>query len=55
MRKVNEKLASWESIKYFRILPRELSEAGGELTPSLKVKRKAVAAHYGDLIEEMYS
>jgi len=55
VKKVNEKLASWESIKYFRILPRELSEAGGELTPSLKVKRKAVAAHYGDLIEEMYS
>ncbi|MFM8410018.1 MAG: AMP-dependent synthetase/ligase, partial [Alphaproteobacteria bacterium] len=55
VKKVNEKLASWESIKYVRILPRELSEAGGELTPSLKVKRKAVAAHFGDMIEEMYS
>lgn len=55
VKKVNEKLASWESVKYFRILPRELSEAGGELTPSLKVKRKSVASHYGALIEEMYS
>jgi long-chain acyl-CoA synthetase len=52
---VNRKLASFESIKYFRLLPAELSEAAGELTPSLKIKRKVVQAHYADLIEEMYS
>ncbi|MBY0277161.1 long-chain fatty acid--CoA ligase [Candidatus Binatia bacterium] len=51
---VNRKLASFETIKFFRVLPAELSEAAGELTPSLKIKRKVVEARYGDLIEEMY-
>ena len=51
---VNRKLASFESIKYFRLLPGELSEAAGELTPSLKIKRKVVEARYADLIQEMY-
>lgn len=52
---VNRKLASFESIKYFRLLPGELSEAAGELTPSLKIKRKVVEARYADLIQQMYS
>jgi long-chain acyl-CoA synthetase len=55
VKEVNRKLASYETIKYFRLLPRELSEAGGELTPSLKIKRKVVEARYGDLIDAMYS
>jgi long-chain acyl-CoA synthetase len=52
---VNRKLASFESIKYFRLLPGELSEAAGELTPSLKIKRKVVESRYGELIDEMYA
>ena len=52
---VNGKLASWESIKYFRILPGELSEQAGELTPSLKIKRKVVTNRYSELISEMYT
>ena len=52
---VNRKLASYESIKYFKLLPGELSEDGGELTPSLKIKRKVVEARYADLIDAMYS
>jgi long-chain acyl-CoA synthetase len=51
---VNRGLASFESIKYFRILPRDLSIETGELTPSLKVKRKVVAERYRDEIEGMY-
>jgi len=51
---VNRHLASYESIKYFRIVPCEFSQETGELTPTLKVKRKAVNQKYGDLIEEMY-
>jgi long-chain acyl-CoA synthetase len=51
----NRELASFESVKYFRILPRELTVEGGELTPSLKVKRKVVAERYRREIEEMYA
>ena len=52
---VNKELASYESIKYFRILPRDLSTETGELTPSLKVKRKVMAERYRQQIEEMYA
>ena len=51
---VNRDLASWESIKRVRILPRDFSPETGELTPSLKVKRKVVAERYRDAIDEMY-
>ncbi len=51
---VNHHLASWESVKYVRILPRDFSTETGELTPSLKVKRKVVASRYADVIESMY-
>jgi long-chain acyl-CoA synthetase len=51
---VNQNLASWESIKYVRVLPNDFSTESGELTPSLKVKRKVVASRYADVIESMY-
>ncbi len=51
---VNAELASYESIKYFRVLPRDFSIETGELTPSLKVKRKVVAERYADTIASMY-
>lgn len=50
---VNKELASFESIKYFRILPRDFSIESGELTPSLKIKRKVIAQKYADLIQSM--
>jgi len=37
------------------IIPGELTEAGGELTPTQKMKRKAVAAKYRALLEELYA
>src|SRR5207248_10979335 len=52
---VNRHLASFDSIKYCRILPGDFSPESGELTPSLKVKRKVVAQRYGPVIEEMYA
>jgi len=51
----NRELASYESVKYFRILPRDLSTETGELTASLKVKRKVMAERYRREIEEMYA
>ena len=52
---LNGQLNKWETIKKFSILPRDLSEEDGELTASLKVRRKAVEENYRDLIEAMYS
>jgi long-chain acyl-CoA synthetase len=51
---VNRRLPSYESIKYHRIVAHDFSQETGELTPSLKVKRKFVNQKYQDLIEEMY-
>ena len=42
-------------MKKFRILPRDLSIEGGEMTPTLKVKRKVVLDKFGDLVDEMYA
>lgn len=52
---LNKNLNHWETIKKFKILPRELTVEGGELTPSLKVKRKVVEQEFTDLVESMYS
>ncbi len=52
---VNHHLPSYESIKYFRIVAHDFTQESGELTPSLKVKRKFVTQKYAALIEEMYS
>ncbi len=50
----NKGLASFESIKYFRIIDEEFSVDNGMLTASFKVKRKAVGTKYKDLIDSMY-
>jgi long-chain acyl-CoA synthetase len=51
---VNAKLASFESIKRFAILPQDLTEASGDLTPKLSVKRKVVIDKYRAVLEELY-
>jgi len=52
--KVNEQLARVEQIKKFTILPKKLYEEDGEVTPTMKVKRKYVNEAFKDLIEAMY-
>jgi len=51
---VNKTLAKYETVKQFAVLPRDLSVDDGELTPSLKVKRKVVETKYARLLDKMY-
>ena len=51
---LNSKLASYETIKKFAILPKDLSIEDGELTASLKVKRKVVEQKYKDVLDGFY-
>ena len=55
MEKVNAQLASYESIKRFAIMDEPLTVEGGHLTPTLKVKRKAVYAAFRDRFEALYA
>ena len=51
---LNAKLPSYQTIKKFLLLPRDFSVDGGELTPTLKLKRKVIYAKYQDRIERLY-
>jgi long-chain acyl-CoA synthetase len=52
---LNVKLNRWETIKKWAFLERDLTVEGGELTPSLKVKRGVVAERYKELLESFYA
>jgi long-subunit acyl-CoA synthetase (AMP-forming) len=52
---VNAKLAQVQTIKRFTVLPAELTPEGGELTPTMKVKRKVVAEKYASEIANLYA
>jgi long-chain acyl-CoA synthetase len=52
---LNAELGSWEQIKYFKLLAHDFSEEKGEITPTLKVKRRVVQDRYREEIEDMYS
>ncbi len=54
VRRLNEGLNRWETIKRWAILDRDLTIEAGELTPSLKVKRALVAERYREIIESLY-
>jgi long-chain acyl-CoA synthetase len=52
---VNAELSRFEQIKRFRVLPRDFSADEGEVTPTLKLKRRACAEHFADEIEALYA
>ncbi len=52
--RVNATLAPFEQIKRFALLERELSQEGGELTPTLKVRRRIVTEKFRNIIESLY-
>ena len=53
--RLNGDLAPFEQIKRFALLDRDLSQENGELTPSLKVKRRVIAERFAPRIEELYA
>ena len=50
----NAQLERWETIKRFEVLTRELTVEEGEVTPSLKIRRKAVEKKYEDVLNCLY-
>jgi len=53
--RVNTDLARFEQIKHFALLERELTQEGGELTPTLKVKRRVITQKFAETIERLYA
>jgi long-chain acyl-CoA synthetase len=53
--RVNQAHAHVEAIRRWRVLPRDLTMAEGELTATLKVRRERVVAEYADVVEELYA
>jgi len=53
--KINQNFARVEQVKKIAILPHDLSQESGELTPTLKVKRAVVAQKHDDAIEQLYA
>lgn len=54
VQEVNRGLARVEAVKKFTIVPKKLYEEDGEVTPTMKVKRRYINEKFGDLIERMY-
>ena len=54
IQRINSRVSEHEKIQKFALLPRELTEDAGELTPTLKIKRRVVEERFGPLIEKMY-
>lgn len=52
---LSEPLANYERIRRFTLLTREFSQESGEVTPTMKLRRKAIDRNYHDVIEAMYA
>jgi len=52
---VNRDRVRVEQVKRFAILPRDFTQESGELTPTLKLRRRVVHEHFADEIEKLYS
>ena len=53
--RVNADLARYEQIRVFELVPREFTLEGGELTPTLKVKRRVINVKYKDVLDRLYA
>jgi long-chain acyl-CoA synthetase len=55
VKEVNAGLANFETIKRFRLVPEEWSQDSGELTPSMKLKRRVITERYSGVVAELYA
>jgi len=55
VREVNASLANFESLKRFRLVAEEWTQESGELTPSMKLKRRVITARYAAVIDALYA
>ncbi len=55
LKQLQTSLANFEQIKKFKLLPQDFSMQLGELTPTLKIRRKIVIQHFSSMIDEMYA
>ncbi len=55
VREANGGLASFETIKRFRVIPDEWSQDSGELTPSMKLKRRVITGKYASVVDALYA
>ncbi len=51
----NQSFGNWEQVKKFKLLPEEFTIDGGQLTPTLKLKRKIIMKQYQQWVDEIYS
>jgi long-chain acyl-CoA synthetase len=54
VREVNGTLANFETLKRFRVVAEEWTQESGELTPSMKLKRRVLTAQYAAVIDALY-
>ncbi len=54
LKEKNRTLASYESIKKFRLLEEDFDQDKDEITPTLKIRRKVVVSRYQPLLDSMY-
>jgi long-chain acyl-CoA synthetase len=55
VREVNSSLANFETIKRFRLVQEEWTQETGELTPSMKLKRRVISVQYAEAIDELFA
>jgi long-chain acyl-CoA synthetase len=55
VRTVNGGLANFETIKRFRVVPDEWTQESGELTPSMKLKRRVITGKYAEVVAALYA
>jgi long-chain acyl-CoA synthetase len=55
VREVNGGLAKFETLKRFRVVAEEWTQESGELTPSMKLKRRAIMARYAGVVADLYA